>query len=134
MGEKGNFWVVGGDPRQAALARCLREDGHEVHTYALEQGAEEDLGAESLQGIEKANCVILPLPAGDGEFVNTPLSAVKLPFGELLDAIRPGQVICGGMVPCGWKQAAEERGITLMDYFDREELAVSNAVPVALAV
>ena len=51
-----------------------------------------------------------------------------------MDAIRPGEVLFGGMVPCGGMQAAEERGITLMDYFDREELAVSNAVPVALAV
>ena len=30
-----NIWVVGGDPRQAALARLLEEDGHTVHTYAM---------------------------------------------------------------------------------------------------
>ena len=30
-----NFWVLGGDLRQACLARLLAEDGHRVHTYAL---------------------------------------------------------------------------------------------------
>ncbi|MDE6589036.1 MAG: hypothetical protein K2K53_01555 [Oscillospiraceae bacterium] len=32
-----NIWVAGGDPRQAALAGLLADDGHCVHTYALEQ-------------------------------------------------------------------------------------------------
>lgn len=134
MGERRIFWVIGGDRRQAALARALQEDGHEVHVYALEQGVEESLREESLRGIEKAHCVILPLPAGDGVFVNAPLSAQKPAFEEVLDAMSPGQVLCGGMVSCAWKQEAEQRGITLTDYFDREELAVSNAVPGALAV
>ena len=129
MGERRIFWVIGGDRRQAALARALQEDGHEVHAYALEQGVEESLREESLRGIEKAHCVILPLPAGDGVFVNAPLSAQKPAFEEVLDAMSPGQILCGGMVSCAWKQEAEQRGITLTDYFDREELAVSNAVP-----
>ena len=33
-----NIWVAGGDPRQAALAELLADDGHAVHTYALERG------------------------------------------------------------------------------------------------
>ena len=33
-----NIWVAGGDPRQAALAALLADDGHSVHTYALERG------------------------------------------------------------------------------------------------
>lgn len=31
-----NFWVVGGDMRQAKLAELLSADGHTVHTFALE--------------------------------------------------------------------------------------------------
>ena len=34
-----NFWVLGGDMRQGKLAQLLAEDGHRVHTYALEDGA-----------------------------------------------------------------------------------------------
>ena len=33
-----HIWVVGGDPRQAALARLLADDGHTVHTFAMERG------------------------------------------------------------------------------------------------
>ena len=33
-----NFWVLGGDMRQGKLAQLLEEDGHRVHTYALEEG------------------------------------------------------------------------------------------------
>ena len=32
-----NFWVVGGDMRQAKLAELLSADGHAVHTFALEE-------------------------------------------------------------------------------------------------
>ena len=27
-----NFWLIGGDHRQAALAHALAEDGHSIHT------------------------------------------------------------------------------------------------------
>ena len=30
-----NFWVVGGDMRQAKLAEQLSDDGHTVHTLSL---------------------------------------------------------------------------------------------------
>ena len=53
---------------------------------------------------------------------------------EVLDALRPGQLVCAGMAGEGLEGMARERGLVLRDYFAREELAVMNAVPVALAV
>ena len=49
-------------------------------------------------------------------------------------ALRPGQVICAGMVGPQTAALAADRGLTLHDYFAREELAVANAVPTALPV
>lgn len=129
MRQKLNFWIVGGDQRQAALARALAEDGHGVHTYALEREMEPALSEPGLSGIEEAHCVILPLPALDGERVNTPLSDCQLPLTELLGALHPGQHLCGGMLPPSLLAQAESRGLTAVDYFAREELAVANAVP-----
>ena len=129
MRQKLNFWIVGGDQRQCALARALAEDGHGVHTYALEQGVESPLAEPGLEGIKEAHCVILPLPALDGERVNTPLSVCQLPLAELLDALRPGQLLCGGMLPPALLAKAESRGLVTVDYFAREELAVANSVP-----
>ena len=126
-----NIWVAGGDPRQAALAALLADDGHSVHTYALERGAGTKC-ERSLDGADRADCVVLPLPAAgaDGK-LNTPLSADSHELPEVLDALRPGQLVCAGMAGEGLKRMAEERDLVLRDYFAREELAVLNAIPTA---
>ena len=79
MRQRLNFWIIGGDPRQMTLARSLSEDGHTVHTYALERGGEPALASDSLAGAALADCVILPLPATEGDRLNTPLSSQRLP-------------------------------------------------------
>ena len=129
-----NIWVAGGDPRQAALAELLADDGHAVHTYALEQG--EGTACEpSMAGADRADCVVLPLPAaGPGGTLNAPLSEEEHRLEEVLDALRPGQLVCAGMAGEELERMAAERRLVLRDYFAREELAVMNAVPVALAV
>lgn len=129
-----NIWVAGGDPRQAALAALLADEGHSVHTYALEQGAGTKC-EPSLAGADRADCVILPLPAAgaDGK-LNAPLSEREHELEEVLDALRPGQLVCAGMAGEGLRRLAQERELVLRDYFAREELAVLNAIPVALAV
>ena len=126
-----NIWVTGGDPRQAALSRLLADDGHSVHTYALEQG-EGVVCEPSMDGAERADCVVLPLPAlnPDGG-LNTPLSPCPHPLDEVLDALRPGQLVCAGMIGEGLETRAAKRGLVLRDYFAREELAVLNAIPTA---
>lgn len=131
MRQRLNFWVIGGDPRQMTLARSLAEDGHTVHTYALERGGEPALAADSLAGSALADCVILPLPAAEGERVNTPLSSQTLTLNQVLAPLCPGQLLCAGMAGCGLREAAEAKGLLFRDYFAREELAVANAVPTA---
>lgn len=126
-----NFWVVGGDPRQAALAGLLADDGHGVHTFALERG-EGMACAPTLEGIRLAHCVILPLPAGDGAGrLNAPLSDRGCGLGEIVEAMAPGQLLCAGMADDRLRALAAGRGLVLQDYFAREELAALNAVPTA---
>ncbi len=129
MRERLNFWIIGGDPRQATLARALSEDGHTVHTYALERGVAPSLCADSLSGVSVADCVILPLPAADGDFLNAPLSDRRVSLSQVLDALQPGQLLCAGRVDPRLQEAAEARQLHLIDYFSREELAIANAVP-----
>ena len=90
MDRERNFWIVGGDLRQRALARLLREDGHTVHIAALEG---EGLVAEPGPGLALAHCVILPLPVTRrGEILHTPLSREEVTLPQLLDWLeaRPG--------------------------------------------
>ncbi|MCI9424098.1 MAG: dipicolinate synthase subunit DpsA [Flavonifractor sp.] len=134
MRQELNIWVAGGDMRQAKLAELLAEDGHSVHTFGLERlgtipGAHLE---ETTADMRLADCVVLPLPAaGEGSLLNAPLSAGRHPLSHLLDALRPSQVICAGMVRPQVAAMAAGRGLTLHDYFAREELAVANAVPTA---
>ena len=126
-----NIWVVGGDPRQAALAALLADDGHSVHSYALEHGAGTRC-EPTPEGADLADCVVLPLPAAGPEGkLNAPLSAREHGLEEVLDVLRPGQLVCAGMAGEKLKRMARERELVLRDYFAREELAVMNAVPTA---
>lgn len=127
-----NFWLLGGDQRQVRLAGLLSEDGHAVHTFALGPAGEGVREERTLAGAELADCVVLPLPAAgpDGR-LNAPLAGAAVPLEEVFDALRPGQIVCAGRVDAGTRALAEGRGVRLLDYFAREELAVANAVPTA---
>lgn len=133
-----NFWVIGGDMRQAKLAQLLSEDGHTVHTYALDPGPDVISGPipeENLNQAGLADCVVLPLPVSTGNrLLNTPLSLSEHPLAPILDRFSPRQILCGGRIDPETQAMAEERGLTLYDYFTREELAVANAVPTALVI
>ena len=130
-----NIWVVGGDLRQAKLAQLLAEDGHTVHTYALGEPQEPAPGltAEvSPRYIDKADCVVLPLAVSNGEgLLNAPLALSEHPLAPILDRLSPRQFLCGGLVGGEAEELARKRGLTIHDYFAREELAVANAVPTA---
>ena len=129
-----NFWLVGGDLRFRALARLLREDGHTVRLSALRG---EGLKPEPLgQDLRLAHCVILPLPmtGPDGVSLHTPLWDKSVELFELLDLLDPGQLVCGGMISPEIRTEAVRRKLRLLDYYEREEFKVANAVPTVVAV
>ena len=130
-----NLWVMGGDLRQAHLARLLSEDGHRVHTFALDQAVipTAQLSLESnLNSLVLADAVILPMPVtGEDPLLFAPLSSSAVPFLAVLDALSPTQFICGGRIDSAAIALAQERGLVLHDYYTREELVVANCVPTA---
>ncbi len=134
MKREANFWVLGGDQRQVALANALAEDGHRVRVWALEEGelAEGVEPAGTLEGVRRADCVILPLPVrGEGERLNAPLCPEPRTLDQTLARLGPEQYICGGRMDDLTAALARRYGLTVHDYFTREELAVANAVPTA---
>lgn len=125
--ERTHIWVLGGDQRQRILAKLLRDDGHRVHTFGLEGEEQPDL-----KGMGQAHCVILPLPAEKpAGWVYTPLSPVRLPVQQVLSAMEPGQLLCGGLVRDTLRKEAQAHNISLVDYYAREELTLLNAIPTA---
>jgi len=128
------FAVIGGDMRIASLARSLYRHGDAVRCFALERaGLPPEILSPGLgEAVRGADCVILPLPVTGGRgLLNAPLSDAEHPMDAVLAAIPPETVVCAGRVDGETERASRARGIELVDYFQREELAVCNAVATA---
>lgn len=115
--------ILGGDRRMSLLSHYLKEDGYAVRTWELPGGAE----PSPLCDAAGAEVIILPVPmAKDGK-----LNGTDLVPSELWKLLRPTQRIFAGAVRTEDKDAAQGCGLTLTDYFSREELSVHNAIPTA---
>ena len=127
---KMRFGVIGGDRRQAELARLLELDGHQVSTYGLQRWkAPNPVGLETVLETE---IVILPLPLCRGEGVLNCEEGL-VPTMELFRRLRPGQRVLAGQVQPEQRREALACGIVPEDYFLREELTVANAAATAEA-
>ena len=121
--------VLGGDQRQVCLARLLLEDGQDVVTWGLEQGGGPN-PAPLNQALE-AELAVLPLPVCRGGKLNLPLTDTELDAEKLWPRLRYDQLLLGGMAGELQPRLMLEFGLTLLDYYDREELQIANAVPTA---
>lgn len=129
------FAVIGGDLRSAYLAGLLAADGYKVITSGFDST---DLPpcvtgcTNPAQAATLADCVILPLPVTtDGANINAPFSRMRITLDQVLNVLQPGQGLVGGAVSEAVRREADCRGLTIHDYLEREELAISNAVPTA---
>lgn len=127
-----NFSMIGGDARSVRLAGLLREDGHTVRHFALEQ-ALPDGAANLAAALADADCVVLPLPAARDGALNAPYSALSLPIDALLHALHPGTLVCAGKADAAVREICAARGLILRDYFLREDFTQANAVLTAKA-
>lgn len=127
MSVKRRFGVIGGDRRQAELARLLREDGNEVSAWGLCEASQEEV---ELTDVTAAEILVLPLPLCWKEgLLNCRDREVETE--QFFRSLRPGQLVLAGQVRELQAREANEAGITLLDYLTREELAVANAIPTA---
>ena len=112
MSEKYTFAILGGDRRQATVAKRLISRGHAVRIFGLGDLSLEISGAELYSSPEKTilNCdvVLLPLPVTrDGKFLNfVPLEKKDCP--TLMDILKyinrqSKTIILGGLIPIDLK-------------------------------
>ena len=115
--------ILGGDRRMSLLSHYLKEDGYAVRTWGLPDGAE----PSALCDAAKAETIILPVPlAKDGK-----LNGTDMALNELWKLLHPTTQIFAGAVRAEDEATAQNCGLTITDYFSREELSVRNAVPTA---
>ncbi|MCL2843347.1 MAG: dipicolinate synthase subunit DpsA [Oscillospiraceae bacterium] len=132
--EPHTFAVIGGDMRQVKLASLLAKDGHQVSAFAMEQARPEGVTlAPTLNAaVADAACVVFPLPLSrECRTISTPLSDTVLTISEAFAALTPAQTVCGGRIDADTFALAADHGLTLLDYYAREELVIANAVATA---
>ena len=130
MGKSLKLAIVGGDERQAYLARLAQADGHSVRTFALERAENVPRSPDLASCLMGADAVLLPVPVTQGEnLLRAPLSDTKTDIMQVLDAIPSGTLTLGGAVPFRLHARAVQNGVRLTDCLAREELAIRNAVP-----
>ncbi len=115
--------VLGGDRRNALLAKMLLDEGFEVCTWGLES-YDAPCGTELSRAIG-AQAILLPIPLSkEGNITGT-----ELQVEELFLMLSPEQEIFAGGIRGGDFVAASARGLVLSDYMDREDFTVQNVIP-----
>ncbi len=120
------FSVLGGDDRSVYLAKLLRRDCHTVRAFALEK-AIPDCAESPEAALSGTDCVILPLPCGQGGVLNAPYSAAEHRFETLLSSADAGTVVCAGRVTAELREVCDANALALHDYFLDECFTLKNA-------
>ena len=128
-----SFAVIGGDLRQAHVANQLAAQGKTVYALLLEtnEALHRTLICEKTPGeiLPLCDAVVFPLPlTADDEFVSAPFSARRVRVADCLSVLRPGAAVFAGKISPEMHALAEQFDAEMIDYLEREELAVKNAV------
>ncbi len=129
-----SFLICGGDLRQIKLADNLAAYGYTVIVYGFNEEVKFGEKVQRINNICEAlkniDIVVLPLPCSvDDETVNMPMYREKLAITELFKEINKNQIVLAGKVSSKIKKLAGMYNIYIVDYFEREELTVLNAIP-----
>ena len=133
MAETNCFAIVGGDLRQAYLAQSMAQDGYFVYAAAFENYPFSSIVRKTTveQAINSSTHVVLPLPVTqDGLTVNAPYAQQPVLLNETLAGLMQQKPVFGGQLS---RLPAMECWAKLRryDYFEREDVAVKNAIPTA---
>lgn len=124
--------LIGGDARIGMLAETAAEKGNRVLCCGLDMyGFKKSclLTDSTAIAIRSSKVIILPLPVSrDGINLFAPLSYFGINLGEITRYLCEGKLVLGGMISKDYKQRLEETGATVIDYFEREELNILNAI------
>lgn len=124
------FAVIGGDQRQSYLYKLLGEQGFPVTACGVPGIECEDEEMKAV--VAGSDVVILPLPVTqDGRTVNAPFAKTPIYLSDVFNSSVTDQLFLGGKVNKKLQASLRDRSITLIDYFQREELSILNAIPTA---
>ena len=124
--------VIGGDLRQTYLCNILAK---KARVYAIgcrkAELSDDVILFDYIDEIpEQVDYMILPIPVtNDGVNINIPFSDEKISLYSTIPFLKHNAVVFGGKI--GTEGAIfTYKGFEVIDYLEREELSVMNAIPV----
>lgn len=126
---KKSVFILGGDLRQETVKSLLEKENFDVTALGLSEGK------IPLDKLKKADILIFPVPtSSDGVTLNAPISKTKTALFDIIEKINKNCLVLGAKMPPNAAEMLKDRGIKYIDYFDREELIIKNAIPTAEGV
>lgn len=131
-----NIGILGGDERIINMAKILLKDGFNVHIYGIDEEYlnefELDCSVDSLEKlVQSCEIVVGPIPLSqDDKFIFTPLFKDKIEVESLIKllSIKRLQLIAS-VLKQNTKRLCELYNVKYYDLYEREELAILNAIP-----
>jgi dipicolinate synthase subunit A len=120
-----DFILIGGDIRMGFLRRFLRADGHGAVWLCAREG---DSACDPSFDYTP-DCIILPVPLASGGMLNAPLADCAVSLESLFTLLPYDVPILAGIVPDSI--AALTAGHKVVDYYERDDFSLLNAVPTA---
>lgn len=131
------FSFIGGDLRQLRVISTLAEDGYQLRVLGFDGGQLQPndhiyVASNVEDCLKDADIVVLPLPYTNGEeTINAPFSADKIYICDVLRKMKEDQILFAGRVDSQLHALAELYHVHTIDYMEREEMAILNAIPTA---
>ncbi len=124
------LYIIGGDSRIGLMAEKLLQRGCEVAGFGLSSSIIPEIPLT--EGLRAAEAVILGIPSSrDGETVFAPFYHGLLPLSEFFRMTDKKTPVFCGLPDAKTETRFAESGHTIINYLQREELALLNAVPTA---
>lgn len=124
--------LIGGDARIGMLAEIAATKGNRVLCCGLDMygfGNGCLLTDSTRVAIRSSKVIILPLPVSrDGINLFAPLSYFGIKLCDITRYLSDEKIVLGGMISKEHRDEMEKTGAMVIDYFEREELNILNAV------
>lgn len=132
---KKKYTIIGGDLRNVKLANLISSDDNKVNIYGF-QNANFEIGVKEsndlAEAIDESDVVIGPLPCtNDNETINAPFHPDKIYINEVFKTMSKNQLFIAGRIGEKIAHLADIYNVYTIDFFEREEMAVLNAIPTA---
>ncbi|MBR3792090.1 MAG: dipicolinate synthase subunit DpsA [Clostridia bacterium] len=124
--------VIGGDLRQLTLAELMAKDGYDVNVIGFGENSMSSKykTTNDINDVCESDIIILPMPVTlDFKTLNAPFEEKPIKLSVLSEKIKKGALILGGRIS---KEVIKVfKNNKCIDYYNREELMIKNAVPTA---